>query len=94
MQPPQMMKMTCPLTSYKKLVRQLTDSEMTADDYVKIHSMEETGQTLDDKSIFKLIAVDNPDVLVNGDDEDGTSDDGISHPVTSHSVRLHQVWKR
>ena len=50
--------------------RQLTDSEMTADDYVKVDDMEETGQTLDDKDILKLVAVDNPDVLVNGDDED------------------------
>ena len=54
---------------------------MTADDYVKIHDMEETGQTLDDKDILKLVAVDNPDVLVNGDDEDGTIDDGISDLV-------------
>ena len=60
---------------------------MTADDYVKIDDMEETGQTLDDKDILKLVAVDNPDVLVNGDDEDGTSDDGISDPVRNDVTR-------
>ena len=62
-------------------MQQLTDSEMTADEYVKINGIQETGQTLDDKDILKLVAVDNPDVLVNGDSEYGTSDDGISDPV-------------
>ena len=51
---------------------------MTADDYVKIDDMKETGQTLDDKDIWKLVAVDNPNILVNDNDKDGTSDDGIS----------------
>ena len=53
-----------PLNELQKLMWQLTDSKMTADDYVKIDDMEETGQTLDDKDILKLVAVDNPDVLV------------------------------
>ena len=70
-----------PFNGLQKLVRQLTYSEITAGDYGKIDDMEETGQTLDDKDILKLVAVDNPDVLVNGDDEDETSDDGISDPV-------------
>ena len=63
---------------------------MTADDYVKVDDMEETGQTLDDKDILKLVAVDNPDVLVNGDDEDGTSDDGISDSMRN-DVTLGQA---
>ena len=58
----------------QKFVRQLTGSEMT----------------LDDKDILKLVAVDNPDVLVNGDDEDGISDDGISDPVRN-DVTLRQA---
>ena len=66
-----------PLNELQKLVRQLTYSEMTADGYIKIENMEEIGQTLDDINILKLVAVDNPDVLVNSDDEDGTSDDGF-----------------
>ena len=79
-----------PLNELQKLVRQLTDSEMIADDYVKIDNMEETGQTLDDKDILKLVAVDIPDVLVNSDDEDGTSDDGISDTVRN-DVTLGQA---
>ena len=63
---------------------------MTADDYVKINDMEETGRTLNDKDILKLVEKDNPDVLVNGDDEDGTSDDGISDPVRN-DVTLGQA---
>ena len=39
---------------------------------------------------MKLVAVDNPDVLVNGDDEDGTSDDGISDPVRN-DITLSQA---
>ena len=42
------------------------------------------------KDILKLVAVDNRDVLVNGDDEDGTSDDGISDLVRN-DVTLGQV---
>ena len=79
-----------PLNELQKLMRQLTDSELTDDDYVKIDDVEETGQTLDDKDILKLVAVDNSDVLVNGDDEDGTSDDGISDPVRN-DVTLGQA---
>ena len=63
---------------------------MTADDYVKTDDMEETGLMLNDKDILKHVAVDNPDVLVNGDDEDGTSDDGISDPVRN-DVTLGQA---
>ena len=63
---------------------------MTADDYVKIDDMEETGQTLEDKDILKLVAVDNPDILVNGDDKDGTSDDGISDQVRN-DITLSQA---
>ena len=60
-----------PLNELQKLMQQLTDSEMTATDYVKIDDMEGTGRTLADKAILKLVSVDNPDILVNSDDEDG-----------------------
>ena len=46
--------------------------------------------TLDDKDILKLVAVDNPDVLVNGDVKDGTTDDGISDLVRN-DVTLSQA---
>ena len=57
---------------------------------IKIDDMEETGQTLNDKNILKLVSVDNPDVLVDGDDENGTSDDGISDLVRN-DVSLGQA---
>ena len=38
---------------------------------------------------MKLVAVNNPDILVNGDDEDGTSDDRISDPVRNDITLGH-----